>query len=460
MGILASEAAVVERRRFLKLAGLGVSIPAIASLTGCGSGEGALGGGGGGGSDVTELIVPTNQSPWLDAYRAVADQYEEETGVRITLRVFPYDGLRPQMTNAIQNNSQVFDVLQLDGPWTAQFYDNEWATPFDQIDSDFSIDSQVLSLDDLSYWDAQKRVSDSSGRVIALPLQANPHLLYYRKDLYDELGLSVPRTWEEAIANGERAVQEGAATYGYVTRGQGSPTGQSITFDYMPVFYSYGASWFVEEGVDWTPAVNSPESIAGTDAYKRLLALGPSDTRSVGQAEVIANLQNGQALQGHAVVAAAPQLLDTSKSEVADSIGYAVVPAGASGSPAPTCGAWSLCIPSGLPDKRAEAAYQYITWLMEKQQQAEFVQAGGAATRKDVLAEHGQEGEGKEYLQTVAASQPNLHHAVRYVFSAPMLEVAEPLLSEICAGEVELEAGLGQLQEDLTRVVRDAGFLA
>lgn len=103
---------------------------------------------------------------------------------------------------------------------------------------------------------------------MGLPLNGNVHLLVYRKDVYEKLGLSVPTTWEDAIANGEEAMRSGSAKYGYVTRGQGVQGGQSITYDYMPVFYSYGANWFVDEGTDWTPAVNSPEAAQATDVYK------------------------------------------------------------------------------------------------------------------------------------------------------------------------------------------------
>jgi hypothetical protein len=131
------DGSTVDRRGFLRLLGAGVSIPVIAGLTGCGGGgSGALGGGNKGGK-VTELIVPTNRSPWLPAYREVAAQYEKESGVKVTLREFPYDGLRTQMANAIQNKSAAFDLFQLDEPWTGQFYDNNWVAPLADIDPAF-----------------------------------------------------------------------------------------------------------------------------------------------------------------------------------------------------------------------------------------------------------------------------------------------------------------------------------
>jgi len=446
----------MPRRRFLQLAAMGVSLPAIAGVSGCGgAGTGALGGGAG--EEVTELIVPTNQSPWLDAYRTVAAQYEAESGVRITLREFPYDGLRTQMTNAIQNQNLVFDLFQLDEPWTHQFYDNDWVTPLDEVDAQFSLDPAVLTYDALPFWDAQTRTSDPNGRVMGLPLNGNVHLLIYRRDLYEQLGLQAPRTWEDAAAAGERAQQGGIARYGYATRGQASSGGQSITYDYMPVLYSYGGTWFADEGTDWTPALDTPEALAATEMYTRLLALGPAEPQTVGQAEVIAALQSGEALQAHVVAAAAAQLEDPSASNVVGKLGYAVVPAGPIGVPAPTSGTWSLCVPRGLPAERAQAAYRFIRWMLDTQQQTAFGQAGGIASRSDVLDDLGS-GDAV-YLQAVADSMPNVRRAVRYVFAAPMLEVTERILSGIGAGVTPAPDGLAQLQEELTRVVREAGFL-
>ncbi|MHA6624825.1 extracellular solute-binding protein [Pseudonocardia sichuanensis] len=448
----------MDRRRFLRLAALGVSLPAIAGASACGGGgTGALGGGGGAGGEVTELVVPTNQSPWLDAYRAVAAQYEAESGVRITLREFPYDGLRTQMTNAIQNQNLVFDLFQLDEPWTHQFYDNDWVAPLDEVDAQFSLDPAVLTYDALPHWDAQARTSDESGRVMGLPLNGNVHLLIYRRDLYEQLGIPVPRTWEDAVAAGERAQQAGLARYGYATRGQASSGGQSITYDYMPVLYSHGGTWFADEGTDWTPALDSPEALAATEMFTRLLALGPAEPQTVGQAEVIAALQSGEALQAHVVAAAAAQLEDPAASNVVGKLGYAVVPAGPIGESAPTSGTWSLCVPRGLPPERAQATYRFIRWMLDKQQQTVFGQEGGIASRSDVLAELG--GGEAPYLRAVADSMPSVHRAVRYVFAAPMLEVTERILSGIGSGATPAPEGMAQLQEELTRVVREAGFL-
>lgn len=131
-----------------------------------------------------------------------------------------------------------------------------------------------------------------------------------------------------------------------------------------------------------------------------------------------------------------------------------MVPAGSSGEPAPTSGTWSLVVPSGLDDARAQASYDFITWMLEKEQQEAFREAGGIPTRDDVLS-----GADEEYLQAVSDSMSQVRQAVRYVFSSAMLEATESSLSEIGAGNISVAAGLDGLQDRLMGVVREAGLL-
>lgn len=448
-----------DRRRFLQILGVGAVVPVLGGLAGCSTGKsGSLGGGGAEGK-VTELVVPTNKSPWLDAYRKVAAAYQEKSGVRITLREFPYDGLFTQQTNAVQGSNFPFDIFQIDEFGVGQFYDNGWTQPFDAVDPKFSLDSEVLTYADLPFWDASTRRSSPSGKVMGYPINGNMDLFVYRKDLYQELGLKVPTTWEQAIENGQKAVASGKIRYGHVPRAQASPGGLSVTYEFMPVFYSYGGSWFKEEGKDWTPTINSPAGIQAAQAYRELAKTGPEQPQTIGQAEVISLMQGGQALQTHIVAAAAGQFLNKDKSQIAETVGFAQVPSGPGGSPAPTSGTWSLCIPKGLPADRASAALDYIRWVLSDEGQTIFMEAGGVPTRQSTLTAGAKAGSASAYLKPLSESIKNIRPSIRYPFAPAMAAVTEKHLGEIAAGVVGAEAGMNALQAAVFEVVRQAGYL-
>ena len=450
----------VSRRRLLGALPLGGASLA-ASLTGCSSGgTGALGGGGSSG-EVTELIVPTARTPWLDAYRRLAAAYEEVSGIRIVLREFPYDGLYTQQINAIQSSALPFDVFQIDEPGLWKFFDSDWVVPFDEIDPDFTIDDEVLTYANLPYWDPASRTADPGGHVMGYPINGNMDLFVYRKDVYDELGLSVPTTWEEALHNAQAARATDTVQYGHVPRAQATKNGLSVTYEFMPVFYSYGASWFADEGTDWSPTINSDEGVAAAEMYRELARTGPEEPMTIGQAEVISLMQGGKALQTHVVAAAANQFLDPDKSQIADVAGFEVVPASTGGSrPAPTSGTWSLCIPRGLAPERERAALDYIRWVLSQDAQSVFMEAGGIPTRRTVLDVGANSGDASPYLEPLSLSMDDVHAPIRYSFGPAMASETEKHLSRIAAGDVEPRRGMDELQDAVVDVVREAGFLS
>lgn len=436
----------ISRRNFLRASGFAVTLPMLGQLVACSGGGGALGSGG-----ANELVIPFNTSPWGDAYKRIAALYKEETGVRVTLREFPTDGLHTAMINAIRGGNKTFDVFHLDEPWTGEFYSNGWAAPFTDVDPAFTLDPEIGSYSDLPYWDSSTRTGSAAGDVVSLPINGSMTLFMYRKDLYDDLGLSVPTTFEEAYANGRAAQEAGAVRYGYVARGQGVAGSQTITFDFMPLLFGYGGEWFDE---DYNSLVNKREAIEALEMYKRLLTLGPSNPSTVDLATVIATMQSGDALQGHVVAVAAAQLDDESKSNVAGRVGFAPMPAGPAGS-VPISNVWSLAIPKANSPQRQKAALDYITWLLQKTSQTTFTNAGGIPTRADVLAE---EAANHRSLAAVSASLKSVRSALRYTFTPEMVNATEPALSSMANGRNPVEAGMSDLANELTGIARKAGY--
>ncbi|MGP5376639.1 extracellular solute-binding protein [Brachybacterium alimentarium] len=450
----------LSRRRLLEALPLG-GVTLAASLTACASGgTGALGGGGGSGK-VKELIVPTARTPWLDAYRRLAAAYEDVSGIRIVLREFPYDGLYTQQVNAIQSNALPFDVFQIDEAGLWNFFENEWVVPFGEIDEKFAVDDGILTYAGLPFWNSATKTSNSQGEVMGYPINGNMDLFVYRKDVYDELGLGVPTTWDEALHNAQAAKKSGKVQYGHVPRAQATQNGLSITYEFMPVFYSYGGSWFADEGKDWTPTINSDGGIAAATMFRDLALTGPEETMTIGQAEVISLMQGGRAMQTHAVAAAANQFLDPDKSQIAEVVGFQEVPAATpKGRSAPTSGTWSLCVPRGLAPERAEAALDYIKWVLSQDAQSMFMESGGIPTRRSVLDLGAENGEASPYLEPLARSMDDVRAPIRYSFGPAMASQTEKHLSRIAAGEVEPRRGMGELQDAVVRVVREAGFLS
>lgn len=406
---------------------------------------------------VTTLVVPVNQSPWTNAYKAIVAEYTKQTGIQIDLRVFPYDELRTQVVNDIKSGKHTYDVYQMDEVFLHEFYDNGWLQPLKQVNPTFKMDPAIGSYAAHSYWNPTSKTSDPKGTAMSLPLNGNVQLFMYRKDIYQALGLTVPKTWDDVLANGKKIMSANAAKYGYVIRTQGVSSGSAVTYDFQSIFYSYGASLFNKEGSDWTPAVDSPQAVAAATMFRNLVKLGPEATSTIGQAQVISALQRGDAAQGQLVAAAAASMSDPNSSLVVGKIGFAPMPAGPVGS-TPTSGTWGLGIPTGIDSTRAKAAYDFINWVLSKKTQLMFAEAGGIPTRTDVIPNANLTASQKDYLSAVQSSLLNVRPGVRYVFALPLLAATEQRLAAIAAGTVSPKDGMQKLYYDLAKVVSDYSY--
>ena len=447
-----------SRRNRLRRAGVGLCAAVALVLAGCG-GSGNTGALGQGGSTGARLVIPANESPWLGAYKALVEQYQQETGVQVELRTFPYDEMRTQILNDIQSGNKTYDVYQIDEPNLYEFFAHEWLQPLTDVDPGFRQDPAVNNYADFAYWNPTTKTSDPAGELLVQPLNGNVGLLMYRTDLYQQLGLAVPASWEDAIANGQRAQASGAARYGHVMRTQATQSGGAqITYDFLPLLYAYGGTWFRNEGTDWTPAVNSPQAVQAATVMRQLVELGPSETSTIGQAQVIGAMQAGEALEVHVVAAAAPSMLSESDSNIGDRVGFAVLPAGSTGKPGVASGTWALGIPAGLPPERATAALAFIAWVESKPAQTRFTELGGIPTRADALDGANISDQQRAYLEAVNQSLPHVGKHVRYEFSAEMLPITERHLAEIAAGKVSPQDGMAAMQQELTEIVRKYGY--
>lgn len=425
----------------------------VIALAGC------TGGGGGGALGTGESItVITSQAPWNPAYEAVVEAYEEASGVTVDLRAFPNDDVKTQMLNDIQGGNQTYDVYQINEPDLAQFNVNGWLEVFTDIDSGYELDSEIFTYDNIPYWNDEAKTFEEGGALTAVPLMGNLQLIIYREDVYEDLGLEVPTSWEEVIENG-RAVQDaGALPYGFVNRLQGTPGASAISYDFLPFFYSQGASWFVDEGADWTPNVDTPEAIRAAELFREAATLGPADTKALGQAQAIAVMQAGDSAQLQVVAAAANSMQDEANSNVVGQVGYAPLPVRPDGGPAAASGLWTLAIPSGLDEERSSAALDFIDWVTSADGMRVFVENGGIPTRSDVYDAPDLSDAQQDYLEAVAASAESTSGQFRYEFAGEFLGVTETILADIAAGDVSPADGMARMQEQLTALIEDVGY--
>jgi multiple sugar transport system substrate-binding protein len=162
--------------------------------------------------------------PQLDRIKAWLPQFEQLTGVKVTLETFPDAQLRQKTLLEATAGAGTLDlVADLPMQIALRFWKAGWLEPLDGLLANPGLTSPEFDPGDFlaGPWEIGK----IDGRLVAVPFSPQTHLLYYRKDLFQKYGVKPPETLEE-MEQAAKRVREGALAdgqkdlYGVVFRGK------------------------------------------------------------------------------------------------------------------------------------------------------------------------------------------------------------------------------------------------
>lgn len=99
------------------------------------------------------------------------------------------------------------------------------------------------------FTDGTWNLTSFGGKTFGIPQDVGPMMLYYREDLFQQFGLSVPKTWEEFGAVAEQVRQKDAKRY-LTTFSSGDPGW------FAGLAEQAGAKWWTNDGGTWTVSIN------------------------------------------------------------------------------------------------------------------------------------------------------------------------------------------------------------
>ncbi|HET6353563.1 extracellular solute-binding protein [Streptomyces sp.] len=112
--------------------------------------------------------------------------------------------------------------------------------------------------------DATARTSVTvGGRIYGAPLFVGVRALYYRTDVFKELGIAPPKTQDELIATARKIHKAKPELYGLAVGG-------AYTYGAMPFIWAQGGELAEESGGAYRAAINSPAARRGITAYTSL----------------------------------------------------------------------------------------------------------------------------------------------------------------------------------------------
>ena len=111
-----------------------------------------------------------------------------------------------------------------------------------------------------------------NGKVMAVAFMANTQHLYYREDILNELGIAVPKTYEEVVAAAEKMRSSGKLLNPYAAAYK---AGWNLAEEFVNMFLGHGGEFFKPGSAE--PNINNQKGIATLKMLKTLASYSNPD---------------------------------------------------------------------------------------------------------------------------------------------------------------------------------------
>ncbi|MDX3228965.1 sugar ABC transporter substrate-binding protein [Streptomyces sp. ME19-01-6] len=330
-----------------------VAMAAGALLTGCAG----MGGGGSGGKTINVLMV--NNPQMMDLQKLTAKHFTKETGIRVNFTVMPENDVRDKISQDFSNQAGQYDVATISNFEVPFYAKNGWLLPLD----DHVADDRAFDQKDILPPMRQSLTADD-GKLYAQPFYGESSFLMYRKDVFAEKNLKMPKrpTWQQvadlaAEVDGARKGMRGICL-------RGLPGWGELMAPLTTVVNTFGGTWFTK---DWEARLTSPEFTAATKFYVDLVREhGESGAAQSGFAECLNNLTQGKTAMWYDATSAAGSL-EGAKSPVRGKIGYVQAPVVKTKS-----SGWLYTWAWGVQkaSRNSDNAWKFVSWASSKKYEA------------------------------------------------------------------------------------------
>lgn len=213
-----------------------------------------------------------------------------------------------------------YDVIEVYNTTLVEYADKGWLAPLDDW---VAKNGTAAGVNDIDPKLLEKMTY--KGHLYALPNQQNVHILMYRKDVFDGLGLKAPTTYAELFAAADKIKASGKSATPFVASFNAD---SDISTAFNNALTSHGGAWIDSSG---KPTLASPAGAAAIKDLRTLKSYMSGDALSLNNAKAVAALQNGQSVMGIVYAGRGATLTDPALTKFAKDFAFAPAPAAVAG---------------------------------------------------------------------------------------------------------------------------------
>lgn len=191
------------------------------------------------------------------------------------------------------------------------------------------------------------------GKTMAVAMMVNAQHLVYREDILKDLGIAVPKTYDEVLAAAEKIKASGKVAY---PLGATFKAGWDLAQDFNNIFVGFGGTFIKPDN---TPGINSEAGEKSLALMKKLSAYMDPEFLVSDSTFVQRQFQQGKIAMANLWASRLGALDDAKESQVVGKIGVAAAPlAMAGGKPSTTLWWDGVVIAKNISDAEADAAFR------------------------------------------------------------------------------------------------------
>ena len=298
--------------------------------------------------------------PTTDAVRKALPDFTAATGIEVDLEVVPEADSVPKMMLEFSAGSGRYDVVEASSIHIKGFVGADYIVPLDDFATKYG-----EFYDKADFVPSYLTPNIVNDKLYGLPLFGESSFLMYRKDLFEQYGIAVPKTFDD-IEAAARTVKEksNGEIVGITMRGQQGIQGVYIWASYL---WGMGGSFLTDDGKS---ALDTPEAAKALDTFARVLRdYGPVGVANMGWEENRLLFQQGKAAMTLDATVNGAFNEDPSVSTVVGKVGYAPVPVQTANAKGGSSSLAVFNLNVAKASQQQEAAWLFVSWATSKQQQ-------------------------------------------------------------------------------------------
>lgn len=191
------------------------------------------------------------------------------------------------------------------------------------------------------------------GQIMAIAMMVNTQHMMYRSDIFADLGLEAPATYDDVLAAAQAIKDAGVVDY---PLGATMKSGWNLAQDFNNMFLGFGGTFY---GDDSMPMVNSEAGINTLEMMQKLAVYMDPEFLVSDSTYVQQQFQQGKIAMANLWASRGGAMNDATESSVVGKVGSSAAPlAMAGGAPATTLWWDGIVIAANISDEEADAAFR------------------------------------------------------------------------------------------------------